>query len=84
MLLTKLEKLLFLLRLGPGGLTGVASSEKRFVFVGRSLPAAFGKASIRGGRVVKLADCLKARGFGAVCDRKFGGFSVYLSAGSGG
>ncbi len=83
MLLTKLEKLLFLLLLGPAGLIGLVSSEKRFALAERSLLPGFEGPSIRGCRVVKLADCLKARALGAVCDRKFGGFSN-LSVGFGG
>jgi hypothetical protein len=66
MLLTKLEKLAFLLLPDPDGLPPFPSSEYRFVFVERSLSVLFTRASIRLCRAVKLADCLSPRVSGAV------------------
>lgn len=61
MLLTKLEKLAFLL-LPVGGLEVMfPSSEKRLVLSGRSLSGRCWKESIRFGSAVKLADCLRPR-----------------------
>lgn len=55
MLLTKVEKLLFLL-LPMGGLTGLPSSDSRFVFGGLSFSERFTRLSIRL-NAEKLADC---------------------------
>ena len=64
MLLTKLEKLAFLLL--PTGLVPFPSSEYRLVFVERSLSVLLTRASIRLCRAVKLADCLSPRVSGVV------------------
>lgn len=78
MLLTKLEKLLFLLRPPPNGREPTPpppSSDKRFGFAGRSLSVFLcTNVSIRFCRAVKLADCLNPRESGLVADRRFGGF----------
>jgi hypothetical protein len=64
MLLTKLEKLLFLLR--PKTFVPFASSECLFVFADGSFSLFGVKASIRFCKAVKLADCLSPRESGLV------------------